>query len=369
MSWVNHTGTKRHVANTRIERLKAHASFRKYIIHCIERDQEKFGHDLEGMTLRGAVERRIQDIDNKLNNSGIWKTLQKFVEQNRQEKSDAINILHPEEQSRLRESINVFNKSEFRERKMREMDRVWASSTSTFVRPSKKDFNAVGMFCKLELHNLNRDRAAAYDFTNKAYVSKREVYLPESKGAQEGEDNIYERVFVPVTPGMNTGAPPKDDPLKKPSAYILSVMGDTPGLKLKEATTTVFTPRMREMCDKYDDIKQVFFSVSAHRVKHGVDLQCSRVGNVSSTWIDRFLLTTRANFSVGCKRIAHFPDSQFSGRLVNKPGSILREFGDVAGLHHATATTHRRVTAGMMAGHSYLSTQVRFFPKIAHRER
>ena len=46
------------------------------------------------------------------------------------------------------------------------------------------------MFCKLELHNLNRDRAAAYDFTNKAYVSKRKVYLPESKGAQEGEDNI-----------------------------------------------------------------------------------------------------------------------------------------------------------------------------------
>ena len=193
-------------------------------------------------------------------------------EQNRQGKQEAVNVLYPEEQSRLRNSINTYNKSEFRERKMRDMNRIWSKTTSTFVRPTKKEFNGIGMFTKLELHNLNCDRGAAYDFLNKSYISKRKVYLPDGQEDGDTDENIYNRVFVPVTPGMNTGAPPKDNPNKDPSAYVLSVMGDTPGLKLPEATSTVFTPRMKEMCDKYHDIKEVFFTVRASDIESNVYL-------------------------------------------------------------------------------------------------
>ena len=39
-------------------------------------------------------------------------------------------------------------------------------------------------------------------------------------------------------------------------------MGDSVGMKKQEATTVVFTAKMKELCDKYRDVKEVFFKVS-----------------------------------------------------------------------------------------------------------
>ena len=264
--WVKHTGNR---PSTQLERLKAHASFRKFLRHSINKNKDKFGTNPLGFMWRGQVEREILDIDEEVNKSGLWKSLHKLDGQKRQEKIHAVNTLNPEEPSRLRECINTFNKSEFRVKRMAEMEKVWAQTTSTAVRPSVKVFNQMGMWVKHELHNLNRDRISSYNFSNSAYTSKRKVFLPEMPQSQsdEEEGNICDRVFVPITPGMNTDAPPKDDPNRKPSAYVLTVMGDSGHIKNMNAHHIIFNARMKELCDKYTDVKEVFFKVSCLSLK------------------------------------------------------------------------------------------------------
>ena len=83
--------------------------------------------------------------------------------------------------------------------------------------------------------------------------------MPKSTEAED--DDGFSRVFHQVPVGMNTNAPPKDDPSRKPSAWVLTVMGDTAGIKKQEATVTAFTPKIKELCDKYRDMKELFFLV------------------------------------------------------------------------------------------------------------
>jgi hypothetical protein len=72
---------------------------------------------------------------------------------------------------------------------------------------------------------------------------------------------MFERIFHPVPAGWNTDAPPKDNPEKKLSAWVLTVMGDVPGMKKQEATALAFTPKLKELCDKYREVKEHFFMV------------------------------------------------------------------------------------------------------------
>ena len=259
VSWVNHSGTCKETAGRRLERLKAHAAFRRYLCFCISRDKNKFGNNLAGIMMRGEIERDVLSIDTNINSSGIWDLTHKMSEQHRQKKIEAVNIANPEEESNLRASISTWNASECRERKMREMNSAWERCTQMVIRPTNRVLNQLGMFVKFEVHNLNRDRASAYDFSNSDYQSKRAKYVPKTTEAED--DDTFTRVFHPVPVGMNTNAPPKDDPSKKPSAWVLTVMGDTAGIKKQEATATVFTPKIKELCDKYRDLKELFFMV------------------------------------------------------------------------------------------------------------
>ena len=259
VSWVNHSGTCKETAGRRLERLKAHAAFRRYLCFCISRDKNKFGNNLAGIMMRGEIERDVLSIDTTVNSSGIWDLTHKMSEQHRQKKIEAVNIANPEEESNLRASIGTWNASECRERKMRDMNSAWERCTQMVIRPTNRVLNQLGMFVKFEVHNLNRDRASAYDFSNSDYQSKRAKYVPKTTEAED--DDNFTRVFHPVPVGMNTNAPPKDDPSKKPSAWVLTVMGDTAGIKKQEATVTVFTPKIKELCDKYRDLKELFFMV------------------------------------------------------------------------------------------------------------
>ena len=122
---------------------------------------------------------------------------------------------------------------------------------------TKTDFNKVAYIVKLDLHNLNRGRNAAYSFDNNAYISKTPKYMSGTAEAAEGE--AYPRKFIPVREGRNVDVPPPDNPDQKPSSWVLQVMGFTPGSKKLEATSVAFTERIK---DKYKEIKKFVFKVS-----------------------------------------------------------------------------------------------------------
>jgi hypothetical protein len=51
----------------------------------------------------------------------VWDSLHKIGEQQRQAKIGAVNVLHPEEETNLKESIYTWNKSEIRAEKMKKV--------------------------------------------------------------------------------------------------------------------------------------------------------------------------------------------------------------------------------------------------------
>ena len=71
---------------------------------------------------------------------------------------------------------------------------------------------------------------------------------------------MFERIFHPVPAGWNTDAPPKDNPEKKPSAWVMTVMGDVPGMKKQEAKALAFTPKLKELCEKCTEKLRHIFS-------------------------------------------------------------------------------------------------------------
>ena len=118
------------------------------------------------------------------------------------------------------------------------------------------------------MHNANRDRGAAYDFSNNDYITKRPKYVPDTTPG--AEEDMFERVFHPVPAGWNTDVPPSDNPEKKPSAWVLTVMGDVPGIKKQEATALAFTEQLKELADKYREVKEHFFMVrQTTTLRHG----------------------------------------------------------------------------------------------------
>ena len=260
MGWVDHTGTVKDEAGRRMERLKAHAAFRRYLLDCIKRDKNKFGTDYAGLVTRGAIQNDIMDIGKTIDESGIWDSLHKMTEQQRQTKKAAVKEVNPEEESKLSGAIAKWNSSSVRQEKTDFCAQLWEKCLETYIKPTKNQFNAFSSFVKLELHNLNRDRAGAYGFSNNAYRGKSPKYLQATEDAAEGE--MFSRIFRPIPDGANTDAPPTSNPDQLPSTWVLEVMGDTGGMKKLEATTVVFTPKMKELCDKYRDVKEVFFKVS-----------------------------------------------------------------------------------------------------------
>ena len=245
-------------AGRQSERMKAHAAYRNYLRHCIDRDKNKFGTDWKGMTVRGSVLQDLDSMDKKIKDSNLWNYLSKLSAQRRHEKLAAIQTLNPEEDTNIRECINTWNKSDVKKQKVKEMNKVW-NKAQAGNRVTEAEFNACANLCKLELHNLNTDRNSAYSFSNKDYCSKRPKFVPESTLAEE--EDAFTRNYHQVPIGWNADAPPKDNPGKEPSGYVLTVLGDVPGMKKQEATAVAFTPRVKDLCEKYRDLKDAFFPV------------------------------------------------------------------------------------------------------------
>ena len=109
---------------------------------------------------------------------------------------------------------------------------------------------------KFECHNLNRDRNSAYKYTNGEYIQKRAQYVPKSVDTQD-EKKLYSQMPV----GWNSNAPPKESPDMQPSGWVLEVLGDVPGMKTQSATAVSFTPRVKELCERYITVRNIFVKV------------------------------------------------------------------------------------------------------------
>ena len=109
---------------------------------------------------------------------------------------------------------------------------------------------------KFECHNLNRDRNSAYKYTNGEYIQKRAQYVPKSVDTQD-EKKLYSQMPV----GWNSNALPKENPDRQPSGWVLEVLGDVPGMKTQTATAVSFTPRVKELCERYITVRNIFVKV------------------------------------------------------------------------------------------------------------
>ena len=218
---------------------------------------------------RGAIEKDITDMGKQVDESGIWNQVKKMTEQKRQQKLVAEKDAYPGVDTEKPGAIEAWNVSDVRKEKQKFCTATWEKARAR-VKPARAHFNSFGQFGRIELHHLNRDRQAGYNFTNMMYASKRPKYLPVASNPEKGD-----KAFHPIDTGATVNAPPVDDPEQEPTCWVLEVMGDTPGIKKQEATPIVFTKYMKELLDKYRDVKEVMFEVSVNTLCSGALTQKS----------------------------------------------------------------------------------------------
>ena len=193
------------------------------------------------------------------------------------------------------------------------MFRIWEKANEGKA-IGKKEFEMCSAFTRFNLHLENKDRGAAYKFTNKDYASKLPRWLPEGS-----EDcNIFEE----LPDGWNQEAPPIDDPHMEPTGYVMEIFGDTPGIKGQVATTVAISQRMKEMCEKFRDIRsKVFEEVDPN---------------------DAFFI----NFK-----------GEPLGPMLNQSGTLLHHFSHITGVWKATVTTARRTATSILQSDPILKNQ------------
>ena len=255
LEWIGSGERGKAAAGRKRERMKAFAAYREYMRNCLGRDKDKFGTNVYGLMMLTAIYQDLDRMERKIKDSSLWDTYGKMETQQRVAKESAVKTINPMEEANLSNAIAVWNDSELRKLKLEETKQTYEKAIKG-IRPTEVEFNALVQMTKFECHNLNRDRHSAYKFTNGDYISKRAQYVPKSVDTQD-EGKIYTQMPV----GWNSNAPPKDSPDMPPSGWVLEVLGDVAGMKTQSATAVSFTPRVKELCERYRTVRDIFFKV------------------------------------------------------------------------------------------------------------
>ena len=295
--------------------LKAHVQWRKFYKYKLDLQQGDFGTDTDGLLRQTLILNQLNSLENNLMNDKLFKGLNKGVRQTRQKKLISIKTLNPEEDSKQKQAMKVFNESKFYKEETKKMNKIWKKANKG-EKIGKKEFEMCSQFTRFNLHNENKNRAAPYMFKNVDYGTKIPKWFPEGIHTEDSED------FKRLPSGWNPDAPPENNPTQEPTGYVLEVFGDQPGIKNQTATTICFSKRMHDMCEQLRDIKEVVFE----------DIRGEN------------------EFFVNFK-------GEPLGPIKNSKGSYLYHFTRITGVSRATVTTGRRVATELIQSDPYLNTQ------------
>ena len=120
LTWIKETGGESGLENPsrQREQLKGHADIRKFLIRKLK--ETDFGNDLHDILWSGKIREHIEQISEDIEQSGVWRVLNKLEEQSRKKIQIAKEIINPEDNLKELNALKVYFSSEkFREREVK----------------------------------------------------------------------------------------------------------------------------------------------------------------------------------------------------------------------------------------------------------
>ena len=130
LTWIKETGGESGLENPsrQREQLKGHADFRKFLIRKFK--ETDFGNDLHDILWSGKIREHIEQISEDIEQSGVWRVLNKLEEQSRKKIQIAKEIINPEDNLKELNALKVYFSSEkFREREVK-LEKIFQNSVS-----------------------------------------------------------------------------------------------------------------------------------------------------------------------------------------------------------------------------------------------
>ena len=291
---LNHPGdwiktTFNDIGSKAIERLKAHAALRSYILY--EADK------LENLELKNEIFKGCTRIKEQIANEKLFKKYGKVYTYAKNKLENAKMVLKTNRKTKVKNLISIWNQSENKLQLEQEYESIYNRSIET-QKINAKDFTKWSHWCRFNLMLSDKGRSGSYDFTNNDYQSRLPMYFPigyEDFSTLPTDYDVYEK---PET---------IDDP--EPTNYSIRLCGDHKGNKLHEAQTIIITKKVADMCVSYIELRDLI--------------------------IPRHTLEDDHPFFINSKQ-------QSLARFQCTPHSLLYKMGETVGIDNLTVNTIRK---------------------------
>ena len=237
LDWI--TSTCENHPGRGIEKLKAHAAFRSYLLHKLAK--EKMTGNMELMTRKMCLKEGLEGISKSIADDGLYNQYQTLYQNEREEIKAARYALDPAQSGKASRSVQTWNESST----AKDLSTQWEAIYLEAKKKQKikaKDFNGFGNYVRFLLATSDKNRGGIYKFLNKHFASRQKQFYPENYDG-----------FSALPEGWNVDVAPV--PGAKPSIWVVRLHGAF--MKGKKGGEIFFTRKTMDWCERYRTLKQI----------------------------------------------------------------------------------------------------------------
>ena len=306
--WVVHSGSKKHPTK-QIEELKSFARLLDFIREYLE--DINAVNDLELLTKKDHVIRRLQNLSDRVKDSDIMSKLKKMEKMERREVEKAKLTLNPDNYFNEQQAVRVWFDSEEAAAEESKFEDVWKRGCVEGRPVNGREFTYAAGYTRFMTCLDSKNRTAALEFSNKDFRERVDKWLPPSL---EITDKLPDNWNMNEAPG----------PGIEPSCYVVEPSGKGMRVKKGEMEDVVLTKRSFDLCIKYQELKEKVIGESEDD--------------------DKFFVNNKNVPLAPMKRVV---------------GSMLYKFGKVTGVTGFTSNSFRRATDTKIQGNPSLKPFVK----------
>lgn len=229
------------------ECLKSHSNLREFLKETLS--ETDFGNTAEDWYRKEMAIKKIDQIAMTIKNKSMFRKLNNLETAKREEKQQALEALNPSNIHNETKIVSTWMESDECKKEADECLDIY-NKVFRGEKITAKEFTRFGTWAKFSTCIEDRNRRAAYSFTNMEFKMKIPKYFP----LQTENDDIVDQ-FSKIPEDWNSNIPQNEGDL--PTCWVIDVKGDN--LKGGKKAQIILTRNSAEICDRYRDIKGEVF--------------------------------------------------------------------------------------------------------------
>ena len=273
-------------------------SWKRWVLFVEEKLSEsriKCSNEPEKLLKYSLVKENLEILKKKI--PDYLKELKKLQNILKREQENAEEILQPEKRVLETKSVKKWFDSQEHKDEEAKVIKIWQDAMEQ-DKVTSKPYVTVANFARFILAITSKNRSSCFKFSNKDYVQKSELWLPDVSPELVFDETDHEKI----------AAPPKEEPNLKPNGAIIKLSGGGAQIKNQEAQTIYINAYASEFMQKFRDLKEIQFPGAL---------------NPQDDFFSNF-------------------ENEPLADMTNKPGTLLWKFGRVTGPEKPTLNSIRR---------------------------